>query len=143
MICTVEKARALGRLVAAAVPCVPKLPMSLARFDPPFHVHSFVLTEYSQRSFKYPIAPVESLPLPPKSQRFPEASIQLTALSRAPGTLPASGVFGMPYVPFWLTRFDPLTQVHSRFWILYSHRSFKSPEFVGVGRSSFPPNSQR
>jgi hypothetical protein len=42
---------------------------------------------------------VESLPNPPKSQRFPLLSIHETALLRAPGMLEGAGVPFVPYTP--------------------------------------------
>src|ERR1019366_3205101 len=54
-------------------------------------------------------APTDS---PPKSQRLPEASTQLTALESPPGLLAGYGAPWVPKVgacPSWL---EPLTQVH-------------------------------
>ena len=62
--------------------------------DPPIHVHWPPL--YFHRSFKSPDAPVESIPYPPKSHRFPDASVQDKGEVRAPGVL--SGL-AAPIVP--------------------------------------------
>ena len=50
------------------------------------------------KSLRYPRAPTLSYPEPPKSQKFPEASVQVTALVREPG-------FKVPpvYTPAWST----------------------------------------
>src|SRR5579864_1765780 len=95
-------ARAPGTLPGADVPCVPYMPGWLMRFEPLTHVHCPLLMLYFHRSFRSPPAPAESKPPPPKSQRFPDVSVQVTALSRAPGTLAGAGVPCVPYVPGWL-----------------------------------------
>ncbi len=55
--------------------------------------------------------PAESKPNPPKSQKFPDASAQLTLLLRAPGTLPAEATPSVPYIPFWFGTFGPAIQI--------------------------------
>src|SRR5579864_153829 len=121
-------ARAPGTLPGADVPCVPYMPGWLMRFDPLIHVHCPLLMLYFHRSFISPLAPVAKLKKdPPKSQRSPDGSVQLTARCRAPGTLPGADVPCVPYMPGWLMRFDPLIHVHCPLLMLYFHRSFISP----------------
>src|ERR1700693_654522 len=88
------------------------------RFDPFSHVHSLLVILYFHKSFRSPPPPVptESRPFPPKSQRFPDASVQLTGPKfRTPGTLAGAAVPSVPYVPFWLGvfAFAPLIHAHS------------------------------
>lgn len=56
-----------------------------------------------QSSSRIPHVPVESSPAPPKSRRFPAASIHGAPLLRAPGTLPGAGIPCVPYVPICMT----------------------------------------
>src|SRR5260370_40528086 len=55
----------------------------LAKLKPETKVH--VPPVYSHRSLRNPRVPAPSLPNPPKSQKFPEPSVQVTAFVRAPG----------------------------------------------------------
>ena len=73
------ESRAEGTLVGAGVPRTPQAPLWLARFEPLTQVHW--PAPNSQRSLRVPAQqPVESPPIPPKSQKLPEVSVQLTAL---------------------------------------------------------------
>src|ERR1700674_4582859 len=86
------------------------------RFDPFTHVHSLLVIFYFHKSFRSPppLVPTESRPFPPKSQRFPDAFVQLTGPKfRTPGTLAGAAVPCVPYVPFWLGVFAPLVHAHS------------------------------
>jgi hypothetical protein len=49
-----------------------------------------------QRSSRLPDAPSASRPVPPKSQKFPEASVQETAPLRPPGTFDEPATFYAP-----------------------------------------------
>ena len=68
---------------------------------PPIHVHSCVEGWNSHRSFSSPKFPLASTPSPPKSQKLPLLSVQVAALSRAPGMLPAAAAPNVPYTPGW------------------------------------------
>src|SRR6267378_7897597 len=73
-----------GAFVADATPGVPyPMPIWLARLEPETKVH--LPPVYSHRSLRNPRVPAPSLPNPPKSQKFPKASVQVTAFVRAPG----------------------------------------------------------
>ncbi len=72
-----EPNRALGILAVAAMPSVPYVAGCPSRSDPPIQVHSPAL--YFQRSLSEPSLPAESRPVPPKSQRFPNVSVQVAA----------------------------------------------------------------
>src|SRR5207302_6539663 len=88
--------RAPGTVLELPTPKVPWFPASPSRFDPLCQVHQPVLGLYSHRSFSSPALPVESKPIPPKSQTLPLASIQLTDPFRDPGILAGSAI---PWVP--------------------------------------------
>src|SRR5580700_3436248 len=98
-------------------------------FGPLIQAHSPLEVLYSHRSFSSApaLVPAESRPDPPKSQKFPEASVQPEALLRPPGTLAWAAVPFVPYVPFWLSRFGPPAHDHSPLIVLYFHRSFRNP----------------
>src|ERR1039458_9955949 len=106
--------------------------------DPPIHVHWPAL--YSHRSFTYPSVSAESYPCPPKSQKFPAASVQVLAPFSAPGTLLGADFPWVALFPFWLTTLDPPTLVHCP--ALYSHRSFTYPS-VPAESYPCPPKSQK
>src|ERR1700676_4614971 len=85
------------------------MPIWLSKLEPETKVHFPPV--YSHRSLRNPRVPAPSLPNPPKSQKFPAASVQGTAFVRAPGYgLGLGGGF-----PFWATRkvFPPLCQLHT------------------------------
>ncbi len=105
------------------MPCVPYTPFWLIKLEPDIQIHSPLL--YFQRSFSAPWFPTESGPIPPNSQKFPDESVQLIAVCRAPGVFPAAGVPFVPYSPDWRFPENPDIQVH---WpLLYSHRSLSKP----------------
>ena len=65
-------------------------------------VHSFVERLNIQRSLRTPsiLTTVPTLPAwPPKSQKLPLLSVQLTVSSRPPGMFPAAGTPNVPYTP--------------------------------------------
>ena len=64
---------------------------------PPIHVHCLLVGLNSQRSFSAPKFSLASNPSPPKSRKLPLLSVQVAALSRPPGMLPAEGVPNVPY----------------------------------------------
>src|ERR1700684_1762419 len=84
------------------------MPIWLARLEPETKVQ--MPPVYSHRSLRNPRVPAPSLPNPPKSQKFPEASVHVTAFVRAPGYGLAVG----GEMPFWSTAAvaEPLCQVH-------------------------------
>src|SRR5258708_23922355 len=97
------------------VPNVPDTPRPVAPLSvlfPPIHAHWLVEGSYSQRSLREPYLPTESAPSPPKSQRLPLLSVQLTADERFPGMFFAAG---LPNVPYTLGSgvFVPFIQAHS------------------------------
>src|SRR5579859_3655 len=107
--------------------------------DPLIHVHSPSL--YFHKSLSFPTVPVESSPWPPKSQTFPDASIQIVGDCRPPGTLFGSAKPWVPYVPGWLITFDPPIHVHSA--PLYFHKSLRYPYDDAESPKPYPPKSQR
>jgi hypothetical protein len=64
-------------------------------------------------SFSTPGRIAESIPLPPKSQKFLEASVQVAGVWRGPGLLFAEGTPMVPYTALPLTLLGPFTQAHS------------------------------
>src|SRR5215831_16863906 len=75
--------RAPGKLLGDAVPFVPYTPGCRTTSAPPTQVQ--LVPSNLQRSFSTPEAPVESIPPPPNSQRFPLLSVHVTEPERAPG----------------------------------------------------------
>src|SRR5580704_8360709 len=66
---------------------------------PLIQVHSLVDGSNFQRSLRNPNVASESKPAPPKSQKLPWASVQLTAPSRPPGILVLAAWSRVPYTP--------------------------------------------
>src|ERR1700733_4444414 len=89
--------RAPGTFPGAAVPSVPYVPDASTWSDPLTHVHWPPL--YSHKSLRSFAPPIESSPSPPKSQKLPDLSVQLTAFCLAPGMLPGAAVPCVPYIP--------------------------------------------
>src|SRR5208282_1377314 len=117
------RVRAPGMLLGPPIPTLPYVPNWPFTFDPPTHVHC--PAPYFHRSLSRPLLSAESSPAPPKSQKFPDESVQLTAPLRAPGTLLAAAVPSVPYVPGWPLTVDPPIHVH---WpALNSQRSLRFP----------------
>ena len=89
--------------------------------------------------------PEESMPSPPKSQKLPEASVQLVGATRAPGTFPAEAVPWVPYDPVASPMDDPLIHVHSPVPGLYFQRSLSPAKPLAVPTESYPypPKSQK
>ena len=87
--------RAPGTLLLAATPCVPYTPFPsdvLPVLLPLIHVHILVVGLNSQRSLRKPFGALPPGPhFPPKSQKLPLLSIQLTAPNRPPVTFVVAG----------------------------------------------------
>jgi len=122
-------------------PAAPENPLGMVLL-PPIHVHSPVAPSSGSnihRSFRYPVVPVASAPSPPKSQKCPDASVQLTSDDRPPGMFVDEAVPRAPYTPGCAGSLNglvldgtvllPLIQVQfpaAPFAPgVYSHRSFK------------------
>src|SRR5271163_329055 len=82
---------------------------------------------YCQTSFSTPLAPTQSYPIPPNSQKFPDASVHPVPSARAPVTLLSEANPSDPYIPICPFTSDPPIQVHSP--PLYSHKSLSQPLF--------------
>src|ERR1700730_5115821 len=96
-------------------------------FEPLTQVHAPAAGLNFHRSLRSPIPPTRSTPFPPNSQILPAASLQILAVSRPPGALPAAAVPSTPYLPSKLATLEPLIHVHSFVAGLYIHRSFRYP----------------
>src|ERR1700722_9225128 len=97
-------------LAAAGTLSEPYVPPGLPVLEPPPQVHSPDLN--SQRSF-ISVYVLFANTLPPKSQKLPEASVQVAGVCRGPGMLLAAGTPMVPYTAVPLTLFGPFTQAHS------------------------------
>ena len=90
-------------------------------FDPLTQVH--LDPSNLQRSFRSPAA-VAAEPQPPKSQSFPEASVQVTATQRPPGTFEAEGIPVHGYLHWSLVdNFEWLDGWERRFGLLELDRA--------------------
>src|ERR1039458_2038644 len=128
------------------MPYTPSCPLTGAMSSPATHVHSPLLNFH--RSLRTSTLPVESMPVPPNSQRFPAESLHELASTRAPGVFAEPGMPFVPYMPGGrprtnpgvVDRFDPDIQVH---WpLLYLHRSLRLPR-APVESMPRPPKSQK
>ncbi len=148
-----------GKFPADGVPSVPYIPLLPGALTedgitllPPIHAHSAVEGLNSQRSFNSPETPALSNPEPPNSHKFPLLSVHAAAELRPPGMFPAAGVPTVPYTPGWPHTGALLVQegsallppIHAHWLVdvLYSHRSFRSPN-APLPSMPDPPNSQK
>ena len=128
------------------VPYTPAtVPLASRLLLPPTQVHSLVEGLNSHRSFRFPSVPAASKPAPPKSQRFPFASVQPSAPERPPGVFVAVGVPRWPNTPGWpplkvAIVLLPETQVHSSVEGSNSQRSLREPR---VSNRSSPASSEK
>src|ERR1039458_4258289 len=81
--------------------------------------------------------------MPPNSQWFPLASVQLNAICLAPGTFAVEPTPSVPYTPGWARELPPLIQSHSLLVGLNSHKSFRTPAPLVAESWPYPPKSQR
>src|ERR1700676_3469829 len=113
---------------------------------PPIHVHWLVDGVNFHRSLRKPVFPLASRPAPPKSQKLPLLSVQLTAEKREPGVLPAAGTPNVPYtaVREWVfpAVLLPAIQVHRPEEGSNSQRSLSMPQLPLPSYPS-PPKSKR
>ncbi len=123
-------------------PTVPYTPAASIVLLPFTQVHTLVSGSNFQRSLRFPVLmPEAPRPLPPKIQKSPFASVQLTQDTRAAGTFPAAGVPCVPYVPLELIRLEPETQVHKLVSGSNFHRSFSGPVAAAELSRPVPPNT--